>query len=132
MKSAALLSALHGACFPEGWGVDSCRDVLEMPGTIMWVAVREEVPAGFLVVRQVLDEAEVISTGVLPLARRTGVAALLFSTANTDLVDCQRMFLEVSEHNQPARRLYESLGFQQSGRRAGYYADGSDAIVMIR
>ena len=42
------------------------------------------------------------------------------------------MFLEVSTRNPAARGLYQQLGFQQVGRRKGYYADGSDALVMSK
>ncbi|HET8995878.1 MAG TPA: ribosomal-protein-alanine acetyltransferase, partial [Acetobacteraceae bacterium] len=38
--------------------------------------------------------------------------------------------LEVAVDNAAARRLYESTGFTQVGRRKRYYADGSDALVL--
>jgi ribosomal-protein-alanine N-acetyltransferase len=41
--------------------------------------------------------------------------------------------LEVRESNLPARALYDSLGFESVGTRAGYYArTGEAAIVMVR
>ena len=44
------------------------------------------------------------------------------------------LFLEVGFDNPAARRLYQSLGFAEVGRRAAYYArvEGppADAIVM--
>jgi ribosomal-protein-alanine N-acetyltransferase len=40
-------------------------------------------------------------------------------------------FLEVREDNVAARRLYETEGFAQVGRRRGYYDAGRvDAVVM--
>jgi ribosomal-protein-alanine N-acetyltransferase len=42
------------------------------------------------------------------------------------------MHLEVSETNEAARALYAGAGFAVSGRRRGYYADGSDALVLRR
>jgi len=39
--------------------------------------------------------------------------------------------LEVRQSNEPAKRLYLSLGFIQTGLRKGYYADdGEDAFTM--
>jgi ribosomal-protein-alanine N-acetyltransferase len=43
------------------------------------------------------------------------------------------MTLEVRVSNDPARRLYEKLGFQAVGRRPRYYQDNlEDAILMTR
>jgi ribosomal-protein-alanine N-acetyltransferase len=42
-------------------------------------------------------------------------------------------FLEVRSGNASARLLYASLGFDETGRRAGYYHDPEDdAIVLFR
>jgi ribosomal-protein-alanine N-acetyltransferase len=43
---------------------------------------------------------------------------------------CAVVTLEVSHRNAAARHLYESEGYIAVGRRAGYYADGSDAVLM--
>ena len=43
----------------------------------------------------------------------------------------RELFLEVRADNEPAIALYQSLGFREIDRRAGYYQpDGVDAIVM--
>jgi ribosomal-protein-alanine N-acetyltransferase len=45
----------------------------------------------------------------------------------------EAIFLEVRESNAAARAFYEKLGFEQMGRRKGYYADGlEDAIIYRR
>ena len=38
--------------------------------------------------------------------------------------------LEVRASNQPAMRLYASLGFEHVGLRKKYYQDGEDAVLM--
>jgi ribosomal-protein-alanine N-acetyltransferase len=42
----------------------------------------------------------------------------------------KRVLLEVSEKNEPAKRVYEKAGFKPTGVRKNYYPDGSDAILM--
>ncbi|MOA65737.1 ribosomal-protein-alanine N-acetyltransferase [compost metagenome] len=52
------------------------------------------------------------------------------SAREQNAVEC---FLEVRESNQSAYRLYERYGFNEVGRRRGYYpaVDGrEDALVM--
>ena len=42
----------------------------------------------------------------------------------------EEAFLEVASDNLAAQALYAGLGWQEAGRRPGYYAPGVDAIVM--
>ena len=42
----------------------------------------------------------------------------------------RRALLEVRRYNRPALSLYRGLGFRETGTRAGYYADGEDAVLM--
>ncbi len=41
----------------------------------------------------------------------------------------RQLWLEVHESNISAQKLYEKLGFQMTGRRGGYYQDGSQAFL---
>jgi ribosomal-protein-alanine N-acetyltransferase len=43
-----------------------------------------------------------------------------------------RLLVEVHELNQRARRLYQRWGFEELGRRPGYYPDGGAAVVLQR
>ena len=86
---------------------------------------------GFVVYRVTLDEAEIITIGVHPDARNTGIASAMIGIVLGELKKSgvKTVFLEVAKDNAPARRLYESNGFEQIGVRPKYY-DGIDAILM--
>lgn len=86
---------------------------------------------GFIVWRTVADEAEIISIGVAPDARRNGIAGALILLMEQELKkqSVHNVFLEVSEVNVPAKKLYEKYGFRPAGIRPKYY-DGTDAIIM--
>lgn len=88
---------------------------------------------GFIVYRVVADEAEIITLGVAPNARRGGIAAAMLEIAAADAKKrgAKKMFLEVAEDNAPARALYEQSGFANIGVRPKYY-DGIDAVMMSR
>jgi ribosomal-protein-alanine acetyltransferase len=88
---------------------------------------------GFLVVRDVVAEAEILNLCVAPARRRAGLAEALLTEALAELrrsrVD--RLFLEVRESNTPAISFYEKHGFRTNGRRPGYYRDPDEAAVLM-
>ena len=42
------------------------------------------------------------------------------------------LYLEVRESNSAARALYAALGFQQVGRRRGYYQHPSEDALLLK
>ena len=91
-------------------------------------------PVGYLVAFYTDEAGYVAEIAVAPEHRREGRARRLLVTAFDRLREegCSRIRLAVHPENEPARRLYQSLGFEEAGREEEYYADGSEAIVMER
>ncbi len=89
---------------------------------------------GFVVVGLTPPEAELESIAVVDEYQRRGVARRLFEAAADELrrTRVSEVFLEVRESNQPAMTLYQTLGFTQSGRRKGYYADPVEDAILMR
>ncbi len=100
-------------------------------GRIWWIPDRGAALAG-LVVRCAADEAEILQLAVAPAARRQGAASLLLDAFRSAEPQIDRMFLEVRASNDPAQAFYRAVGFEEVGRRVGYYVDREDAIVMAR
>lgn len=120
------LAELHAKCFPhKPWGVMDFADLQKSGCEI--IASQN----GFIVYRAVADEAEIITIGVHPDARRGGIAAAMLGIIEGDLKKrgIKHIFLEVAADNAPARSLYENNGYAEIGVRRGYY-DGVDAITM--
>lgn len=134
----ALLAALHAECFDHPWTEDAFARLLESPGMAAMLAANGDAPLGFILARTAADEAEIITVGVRPAARRHGVARSLLEHQFTELMrqGARACFIEVAADNAAARALYERTGFRQAGLRRGYYErrDGSreDALVMRR
>lgn len=80
-----------------------------------------------------VDEAHVTSVAVRPEYRGRGLGELLM-LALFDIalaVGARWMTLEVRVSNTVARRLYEKLGFRETGIRPRYYTDNNeDAVIM--
>ena len=120
------IAELHQLCFPhKPWSADDFADLKKSGCEI--IASQN----GFIVYRATLDEAEIITIGVHPDARNTGIASAMLGIIEGELKKSgiKSIFLEVAENNTPARRLYESNGYTQIGIRPKYY-DGIDAIMM--
>lgn len=117
---------LHAQCFPhKPW---SATDFTELKKSGCDIVASDN---GFIVWRVVADEAELISIGVAPSARKTGIASAMLAimTGDAKKRGAKKIFLEVAENNTAARNLYERDGYVIVGRRPKYY-DGVDAIVM--
>jgi len=80
------------------------------------------------------DEAEILTICVVPAARRTGHGGALLAAAEARAAadGAAKMFLEVAADNVAALSMYRSAGYETVGRRARYYPNGSDALVMAR
>ncbi len=131
----AAIAAIERAAFgPLSWGEASLRDGLSEPLVSALVAVSDggDSPDGFVLWRTLGDEAEILSIGVRPAARRLGAAEAMMDAALEDAraEGLRAMFLEVDAENLAARALYSKLGFYLVGRRRGYYRNGHDAHVL--
>ena len=129
---AQALADLHGEAFAAPWPASAFADLLDQAGVVL-----EGGNDGFILIRTVADEAEILTLAVRPAGRRQGLGARLVraATDRARAAGATRMFLEVAEDNAPARALYDALGFAAAGRRPRYYAraDGpaADALLLV-
>jgi len=130
MSDPTALAALHASAFPAPWSAAVFADLLAQPGVF---AVAEA--DGFILMRVVLDEAEILTLAVRPAARGAGLGGRLAGqgAVRAAQAGATRIFLEVAEDNAAARALYDRAGFRQIGCRRGYYDGGrTDALVLER
>ncbi len=132
LEGADLLAALHETSFDRPWSQAEMRDLLASPGVRALVMSEEGEPAGFALVRAVAGESELLTLCVRPQFRRTGLGQSLLEGAEAFAAaqGAERIFLEVSERNNAAIRLYEACGYTTCGRRNAYYPDGADARIL--
>jgi ribosomal-protein-alanine N-acetyltransferase len=139
-RGAAACAAIHAPSFAHPWSEAEFESLLASSACLADGAFEgDEGPMqGFVLSRSAADEAEILTIAVQTRGRRRGTGKALLRRHMQRLSDkgVARLFLEVAEDNAAALALYRSLGFQQEGRRKGYYrrADGpaANALVMAR
>jgi ribosomal-protein-alanine N-acetyltransferase len=128
----ATLAAAHAAAFSatRAWSEKEFSELLNHSRT--WVTGNRD---SFVLLRTVLDEAEVLTLATNPSMRRQGLARAALG-AGEDLARTKgatTIFLEVAEDNTAAIGLYTSSGYTQIGRRPGYYLpkDGAPVAALV-
>jgi ribosomal-protein-alanine N-acetyltransferase len=129
---------LHAPLFDTPWDANSFRELLAHPGATAFLARAGSPPetAGFILGRLAADEAEILTVGVSKDWQRLGIGRRLVEAMGraAKKAEAHRLYLEVSVANAPALLLYKRLGFDECGRRTGYYeragAPPEDAISL--
>jgi ribosomal-protein-alanine N-acetyltransferase len=124
---APALAALHKTAFPsDPWDTQSFATLLSQPGMLAFIDER----GGFILLRMVADEAEIITIGVTTPRQGIGHALAQAALTHATRNHITKIHLEVAAGNTAARALYAALGFTQTGKRRAYYPDGADALTL--
>ena len=81
----------------------------------------------------IIDEAHITNIAIAPALRGQALGEFLINgmIALAREKNVARMTLEVRVSNEPAKNLYNRMGFVAAGIRRGYYTDtNEDAIIM--
>ena len=127
------VAALEKVCFADPWSEKSVASELTNPLALWLVALEGERVVGYIGSQTVLDESDMMNVAVHPDFRRRGIAEALVMALWDRLKDkgsC-KLTLEVRLSNEPAKILYEKLGFAQAGCRRNYYRNPKeDALIL--
>lgn len=128
----AAVAALEVELFgPDAWDEVALRAELDGPGRRFVVAEAEQV-VGYAVSRSIGDVVDLHRIAVSTSHQRAGIATVLLDDLLAHPGEADRMMLEVSAANAAAIAFYVRRGFAEMARRARYYRDGSDALVLSR
>jgi ribosomal-protein-alanine N-acetyltransferase len=130
------ITELEREAFSDPWSARSFRDALEHPAVYFGCA-RSDGGAvlGYVVAWFVADEGEIANLAVSPAGWGGGIGRALLDAALAEAGHrrIDSVYLEVRDSNERARRLYQSRGFEEVGRRKAYYRRPvEDAIVLRR
>jgi len=122
--------------FPQPWPYAAFERYLDAPAFL--VATEGGDVVGYVVANRVPNHGQefghVKDLAVHPERREEGIGSTLLSDALGALAEggVRSVKLEVRAGNEPARALYERFGFEFLKRVPDYYADGEDALVLVR
>jgi [ribosomal protein S18]-alanine N-acetyltransferase len=129
------LAEVHAASFAEAWDVGSLARLFATPGTQGLLVDRPDSGEvlGFVILRSIAGEAEILTIAVRPGARRQGFARRLLRAAIACATEsgALRLLLEVAADNSPALALYLGAGFAEVALRTNYYRRKGGAITAL-
>lgn len=129
----ALLAEVHATAFDRPWDAATFEGLCGQTGV---EALGDG--DGFILIRTVAGESEILTLAVRPEQRRRGLGHSLVEAAALAArnLGAEQMFLEVAEDNAAALALYRRAGFEAAGRRRGYYPRETgaavDALLLVR
>jgi len=131
--AAAATEILTASPEASQWTEWGFRELLGWRGVLALVSEAESKVHGFIVGRQVAEEAEILNVAVALSARRKGEGGSLVKAALAEFRAgrVSRVFLEVRESNETGIAFYEKHGFWRIGRRPGYYRDPKEAAIVM-
>jgi len=132
VEDAPSLAIRHQASFDRPWSAVEIAELLTAG------AFGLAMDTGFVLCREAGGEAEILTIAVDPAARGAGQGRALVEAAARAAAQrgALTLFLEVASDNAAALALYRAAGFQEVGKRRGYYPRSDsrmiDALILSR
>ncbi|MFC5481002.1 ribosomal protein S18-alanine N-acetyltransferase [Massilia suwonensis] len=128
--------AMECSVFPHPWSRANFSDSIQA-GYDAWLLRAEDGElAGYFLLMYALDEAHLLDVAVAGKRHGTGLGRYLLDTlcVRAKQMGAESVLLEVRPSNERALAVYKRYGFEEIGRRKGYYpaheGKREDAIVM--
>jgi len=126
---------IENLSFPVPWPRESFLAELRNPLAQYIVAEEGFLIQGYAGVWLIFDEGHITNVAVHPRTRGKRIGEMLLTTlvGSMCLNQVKSLTLEVRPSNKSALALYRRMGFEQAGRRKGYYSDNDeDALIMTK
>lgn len=130
----SILALERASATAAHWPDQNYADILSSADSrrIVLVSEVEAEIVGFIVVHAISPDWEIENVVVQASHQKRGIGVELLRKVviQANALRADRIFLEVRDSNDAARRLYEKAGFRAISRRVNYYrAPAEDAIL---
>lgn len=129
----AAITDIEKNCFSDPWNENMLSDMINNDFDETFVVEDEGHICGYVNIRTLADESELMRICIVPEKRGAGYSKLLMERAiiAAKIKKAEKVFLEVRESNEPAINLYKKYGFTEISKRPAYYTNPvEDAVVM--
>lgn len=133
MEDIGRVSEIEEECFSMPWKPDDFREMIERDNMTYVVATKEGKVIGGAGLRCIVGDGEITNVAITKEFRGKGYSKPMLETLIKygNELGCSAYTLEVRVSNDPAIRLYKSLGFEEAGVRPGFYEHPrEDALIM--
>lgn len=121
--------ALESACFSQPRSLTALEEEIGNPLSIFIAATKDEVVIGYAGMHLICGEGYIDNIAVLKEYRRQGVARELVNKLKDFVTEF--LSLEVRQSNLGAIELYKTLGFEEQGKRRGFYTNpDEDGLIF--
>lgn len=133
-EHVAFVAEMERQCFSDPWSEKSVASELDNPLSLWLVAETEGAVAGYVGSQTVLDSADMMNLAVSQDFRRQGIGERLVNCLTDALKEkgVKTLLLEVRISNEPAKQLYQKLGFEIVGKRPRYYEKPREDALILR
>lgn len=124
---------IERASFPMPWSGSSFEEEINRDISNLWALISEQRIYAYICFWMFDKEIHILNFAVHPQKRRQGLGrCLLMMVIDTGSAHgIENVWLEVRPTNSAALSIYKKFGFNDMGRRKGYYSDSQeDAIIM--
>ncbi|MDY5640833.1 MAG: ribosomal protein S18-alanine N-acetyltransferase [Lachnospiraceae bacterium] len=127
------VSIIEEECFSMPWKPDDFRQMIENDNMTYVVLILDGEVIGGAGLRCILTDGEITNVAITKKHRGKGYAKPMLENLMElgRKLGCEAFTLEVRVSNEPAIRLYKSLGFREAGIRPNFYdKPKEDALIM--
>ena len=120
--------------FDDFWSYSVLKDELNSDNSLyFFIENNQGLILGFIGIKIILDEAELMNIVVKKDARNLGIGSFLLKKVIQEAsnLKLKNIYLEVNELNTPAINLYKKFNFTQIGLRKNYYGDNSGVLMKL-
>ena len=132
-KDLVLIQKMEGRIFNNPWSNKSIRNELKRDrNSLNLVAEMDQKIIGYFFAHLLDNEIHILNIAIDVTYQHQGYGKQFFKEILENYLQYGDVYLEVKQSNFPAINLYLNFGFEEIDIREAYYADGEDAVIMVK